>query len=161
MRKHPRSQCTAPLPCLPWTLTPNSSHSSSLIETMKNIQASQQWSKIVVKSRNYKETIDLTKLQNGMLQLFHATGDTNWDDTLLKISRSQNFCRVSKTSSPGPLSNLFITIFQTEPEDDDDVNHTNPLNRLMSLVVFPPKFTKGHLNMSFQSSDLETGLLYK
>jgi hypothetical protein len=31
----------------------------------------------------------------------------------------------------------------------------------MSLVVFPPKFTKGHLNASFQSSDLETGSLYK
>jgi hypothetical protein len=31
----------------------------------------------------------------------------------------------------------------------------------MSLVVFPPKFTKGHLNTSFQSSDLETGTIYK
>jgi hypothetical protein len=31
----------------------------------------------------------------------------------------------------------------------------------MSLVIFPPKFTKGHLNASFQSSDLETGSLYK
>jgi hypothetical protein len=31
----------------------------------------------------------------------------------------------------------------------------------MSLVVFPPKFTKGHLNASFQSLDLETGSLYK
>ncbi len=31
----------------------------------------------------------------------------------------------------------------------------------MSLVVFPPKFTKGRLNASFQSSDLETGLMYK
>ena len=31
----------------------------------------------------------------------------------------------------------------------------------MSLAVFPPKFTKGHLNASFQSSDLETGMIYK
>ncbi len=31
----------------------------------------------------------------------------------------------------------------------------------MSLVVFPSKFTKGHLNASFQSSDLETGSMYK
>jgi hypothetical protein len=31
----------------------------------------------------------------------------------------------------------------------------------MSLVVFPPKLTKGHLNTSFQSSDLETGMIYK
>ena len=29
------------------------------------------------------------------------------------------------------------------------------------MVVFTPKFTKGHLNASFQSSDLETGLMYK
>ena len=31
----------------------------------------------------------------------------------------------------------------------------------MFLVVFPPKFTKGHLNASFQSMDLKNGLLYK
>ncbi len=37
----------------------------------------------------------------------------------------------------------------------------NPLNRLMSLIVSPPKFTKGHLNASFKSLDLETGSLYK
>jgi hypothetical protein len=59
------------------------------------------------------------------------------------------------------LSNLFTTIFSTEPEDDDDENHANPLNRLMSLVISPPKFTKGHLNASFQSSDLKTGSMYK
>jgi hypothetical protein len=28
-------------------------------------------------------------------------------------------------------------------------------------LSFPPKFTKGHLNTSFQSSDLEIGSLYK
>ncbi len=31
----------------------------------------------------------------------------------------------------------------------------------MSLVVFPPKFTKGHLNASFQSSDLKAGSIYE
>jgi hypothetical protein len=31
----------------------------------------------------------------------------------------------------------------------------------MSMVVFTPKFTKGHLNASFQSSDLKTGSMYK
>jgi hypothetical protein len=31
----------------------------------------------------------------------------------------------------------------------------------MSLVVFPPKFTKGHLNASFQSSNLKAGTIYK
>jgi hypothetical protein len=37
----------------------------------------------------------------------------------------------------------------------------NPLNRLMSLFVFPQKFTKAHLNASFQSIDLETEMIYK
>jgi hypothetical protein len=36
-----------------------------------------------------------------------------------------------------------------------------PLNSLMSLVVSPPKFTKGHLNASFQSTNIETSLIYK
>ena len=59
------------------------------------------------------------------------------------------------------LTNLFTTIFATEPEDDDDKFQFNPLSRLMSLVVFPQKFTKGHLNASFQSSDLKMGSMYK
>ncbi len=59
------------------------------------------------------------------------------------------------------LTNIFATIFATEPEDDDDDFQSNPLSRLMSMVVFTPKFTKGHLNASFQSSDLKTGSMYK
>ena len=59
------------------------------------------------------------------------------------------------------LTNLFTTIFATKPEDDDDDFQSNPLSRLMLMVVFTSKFTKGHLNASFQSSDLETGSMYK
>jgi hypothetical protein len=59
------------------------------------------------------------------------------------------------------LTNLFTTIFTTEPKDDDDDFQSNPLSRLMSPVVFPPKFAKGHLNASFQNSDLKTGSMYK
>jgi hypothetical protein len=59
------------------------------------------------------------------------------------------------------LSNLFMTVFTTEPEDDDDDNPFNPLNTLMSLIIFPSKFTKGHLNASFQSADIKTSLIYK
>jgi hypothetical protein len=54
------------------------------IETMKNIQAPQHPSKIVVTSRDYKDTIDLAKLQNGRLQLIDATGDVIWDDGIVK-----------------------------------------------------------------------------
>jgi hypothetical protein len=57
------------------------------------------------------------------------------------------------------LTNLFMTSFTTEMEDDDNVL-ANPLQRLMSLVS-PLKFTKGHLNASFQSFDLEAGAIYK
>ncbi len=77
---------------------------------------------------------------------------------------SQGFLNLlarSASAQATQLSNLFTTIFSTKPEDDDDENHANPLNRLMSLVVSPPKFTKRHLNASFQSSDLETGSMYK
>jgi hypothetical protein len=52
-------------------------------------------------------------------------------------------------------------IFSTEPKDDDDDTPLNPLNRLMSLVLFPLNFTKGHLNASFQSSNLKASRIYK
>jgi hypothetical protein len=58
------------------------------------------------------------------------------------------------------LTNLFMTLFTTEMDYNDDVL-ANPLQRLMSLICFPPKFTKGHLNASFQSFDLEASAIYK
>ena len=141
---------------------------TQLIETMKNIQAPQQPTKIVVESRDHEETIDLAKLQTGMLQLMYATGDINWDDGSVQNVRvatfSQGFLNLLSRSASvqaTQLTNLFATIFATEPEDDDDDFQSNPLSRLMSMVVFTPKFTKGHLNASFQSSDLETGSMYK
>ncbi len=94
-------------------------------------------------------------------------GKINWDDSVVKNVKNGNFSQGFKnllarsiSVQATQLSNLFVTIFQTKPEDDDDVNHANPLNRLMSLVVFPPKFTKGYLNTSLQSSNLDTGSLY-
>ncbi len=141
---------------------------AQLIETMKNFQAPQQPTKIVVESRDHEETIDLAKLHNGMLQLMYATGDVNWDDSTVKNIRvltfSQGFLNLLSRSASVQVTqhtNLFTTIFATEPKDDNDDFQSNPLSRLMSLVVFPLKFTKGHLNASFQSSDLETGLMYK
>ena len=53
---------------------------AQLIETMKSIQAPQHPTKIVVESRDHEETIDLAKLQNGMMQLMYATGDVSWDN---------------------------------------------------------------------------------
>jgi hypothetical protein len=56
------------------------------------------------------------------------------------------------------LTNLVRTIFTTESENDDD---NGPLNRLMSLYVFPAKFIKGHLNAAFQIDDLELAAMHK
>jgi hypothetical protein len=88
-RRYPRSQCTAPLLRPPRIPPPE--FFAQLIETMKNIQVPQQPSKIVVESRDYEETIDLAKLQNGMLQLFYATGDINWDDGVAKNIKVATF----------------------------------------------------------------------
>jgi hypothetical protein len=57
------------------------------------------------------------------------------------------------------LTNLFRTFFSTEPDEDD--NDGSPLNKLMSLYVFPPKFANGHLNATFQSNDLDLAAIYK
>ena len=109
---------------------------------MKNIQAPLQTSKIVVESRDHKETINLAKLQTAILQLFYTTVDINWDDGVVENVKVANFSQGFKnllarsvSVQATQLSNLFITIFQTETEDDDDANHANPLNRLMSLVI--------------------------
>ena len=135
---------------------------------MKNIQAPQHPTKIVVKSRDHEETIDLAKLQNGMLQLMYVTGNINWDDGTAKniqiATFSQGFKNLLTRSAlvqATQLTNLLTTIFATEPDDNDNNFQSNPLSRLMSMVIFTPKFTKGHLNASFQSSDLKMGSMYK
>ncbi len=55
------------------------------IKTMKNLEAPQQPSKIVVKSRDHKESVNLAKLHNGMLQLMYAISKINWTMALSKI----------------------------------------------------------------------------
>jgi hypothetical protein len=122
---------------------------------MKNLQAPQQPSTIIVESRDHKESISLAKLQNGMLQLMYASSEINWDNGVTKniclATFSQgllNLLARSASVQVTQLSNLFVTIFSTEPKDEDNNTPLNPLNRLMSLVVFPPKFIKGHLNGS-------------
>jgi hypothetical protein len=121
-----------------------------------------------VESRDHEESVNLAKLQNRMLQLMYVSGKINWDNGVAKNIRlatfSQGFLNLLARSASVQatlLSNLFIRIFSTEPKDDDDNTPLNPLNRLMSFVIFLPKFTKGHLNASFQSSDLKAGMIYK
>ncbi len=59
------------------------------------------------------------------------------------------------------LAKFFTSVFSTKAADNNDDSHLNPLNRLLSLFVFTPKFTKAHLNTSFQNVDLELGTIYK
>ena len=75
---------------------PSQEFFAQLIKTIKNIQAPQQPSKIVIKSRDHEESVDLAKLQHSMLQLMYATGDINWDDGTVK-----NIC--TAISSAGQL----------------------------------------------------------
>ena len=140
---------------------------TQLIETMKKMQAPQQPQKIVVESRDHEESIDLAKLQHSMLRLMYVGGEVDWEEGTIKnlslATFAQGFNNLLDRSAAvqaAQLTNLFTTIFTTE-SDEEMETLTNPLNRLMSLVCFPPKFTKGHLNASFQSSDLETGATYK
>jgi hypothetical protein len=77
---------------------------AQLIKTMKNIQAPQHPTKIVVESRDHEETIDLAKLHNGMLQLMYATGDVSWDDGTVTNIRVATF-------SQGFLNLLFQVCF--------------------------------------------------
>ncbi len=92
----------------------------------------------------------------------YLTGDINWDNTTVKnictATFAQGFMNLLSRSAAvqaALLTNLFNTIFTTKQEDEYNDSALHPLNRLMSLVVFPPKFVKGHLNASFQSFDLE------
>jgi hypothetical protein len=55
---------------------------------------------------------------------------------------------------------LLNTIFRVQPDDDNN-KLANPLETLTSLSVFPKKFTKAHLNASFQCANLETNMMYK
>ena len=160
------------LPPLPAGLPPIGSAPpkcfAQLIQTMKSLQAPQLPPKIIVESRDHQESVDLAKLQTSMLKLMYVSGDINWDEATIKNIRLAFFLKgfknlLDRTASVQvtQLSNLFVTVFTSEPEDDDDDTAINPLNRLMSLFVFPQKFTKAHLNASFQSVDLETGTIYK
>jgi hypothetical protein len=143
---------------------------TQLIETMKImqvVQAPQKIPKIVVESHDHEESVDLAKLQISMLQLMYAGGDINWEEGTVKNVQLADFAQGFKNLlgrsavvQAAQLMNLFMTLFTTEMDNNDDVL-ANPLQRLMSLICFPLEFTKGHLNAGFQSFDLEAGAIYK
>ncbi len=98
----------------------------------------------------------------------YATGDVNRDEATVKnictttfAQGFMNFLGRSAAFQAALLTNLFNLIFMTKQEDEYNDSALQQLNKLMSLVVFLPKFVKGHLKVSFQSSDLESGTIYK
>jgi hypothetical protein len=103
-----------------------------------------------------------------MLRLMYVSREIDWDEGTVKNIQLATFAQGFKnlldrlaTVQATQLANLFTSVFSTEADDDDDDSHLNPLNRLLSLFVFTPKFTKAHLNASFQNVDLELGAIYK
>jgi hypothetical protein len=124
--------------------------------------------KIVIKSCKHDESVDLAKLQMSMLKLIYACGNIVWEKGTVKNIQLATFAQGFKNLpnrltmvQTTQLANLFTTVFTTEPNNYNDDTHLNPLNRLMILSVFPPKITKAHLNVSFQSVDLEVSSIYK
>ncbi len=77
--------------------------------------------------------------------MYATTKTIDWDDGTIKsvslttfTQEYQNLLEHSISVQVMQLANLFRTIF-TEPNKDN--NNGSPLNRLMSVCVFPPKFT--------------------
>jgi hypothetical protein len=137
---------------------------------MRNLQqaAPLHQQKNVIKSCKHEESIDLANLQTSLLKLMYACNNIDWEEGTVKNIHLATFAQGFKNLlgrsamvQTTQLANLFTTVFTTEPDDDGDEMHLNLLNRLMSLSVFPQKFTKVHLNTSFQSVDLEVGSIYK
>jgi hypothetical protein len=124
--------------------------------------------KIVIQSRQHKESINLAKLQMSMLKLMYSFGNINWEDRTVKnihlATFAQGFKNLLDRSAmvqTTQQANLFTTVFTTKSDDDDNETHLNPLNRLMGLSIFPQINTKAHLNASFQIVDLEVSLIFK
>jgi hypothetical protein len=143
---------------------PSQEFFEQLIVTMKNIQAPQQPSKIVVESRDHKESVDLAKLQNGMLQLMYATGDVNWDNGTVKNICTAIFTQgfmtlLSRLAAvqAALLTNLFNTIFTSKQEVDYDDSALHPLNRLMSLGVGAPLVGELLLELLARGSNPSSG----
>ena len=169
----PVQATTAPIQGATTTFNPTAANSSAefysqLLETLKTInQTAPAQQKIVVESREHEESVDLAKLQTSMLKLFYVNCDIDWDEGTVKNVTLATFSKGFKdllgrtaTVQEAQFANLLNTIFKTQPDDDDD-ELANPLERLMSLSVFPKKFNKAHLNASFQCADLESNMMYK
>jgi hypothetical protein len=134
---------------------------------MKYLSAApQHQQKIVIESREHKESVNLAKLQISMVKLMYASGKIDWDKCTVKNitlgTLAQGFKNILDrlaTVQATQLVNLFTSVLSTEADNNDDDSNLNPLNRLLSLFIFTPKFTKAHLNASIQNVNLELGAI--
>jgi hypothetical protein len=139
-----------------------------MVKTMQKMQHAplQGQTRIVVKSHDQEETINVAKLQNSMVRLMYTTTKTvNWDKgTIMSVSLAtftqeyQNLLGRSISVQVTQLSNLFRNIF---PLNQTKLTTMAPPSTGLCFYVFPPKFTKGHLNDMFQSNNLELAAIYK
>ncbi len=102
-----------------------------------------------------------------MLKLFYVNGVIDWDEGTFKDIHLATFAKgflnlldQTATVQETQFANYLNTIFRAQPDDDDN-KLANLLERLTSLSVFPKKFTKAHLNASFQCANLEGNMMYK
>ena len=102
-----------------------------------------------------------------MLKIFYVNDIISWEDGTVKdinlTTFAKGFCDLlgqTATVQEAQFTNLLNTIFRAQPEDDDN-ELANPLKRLMSISVFPKKFTEAHFKASFQCADLEANMMYK
>jgi hypothetical protein len=101
-----------------------------------------------------------------MLKLFYVNDVINWDEGTVKDIHLTTFAKVflnllnrTATVQEIQFANLLNTIFKVQPDNDNN-KLANPLERLMSLSIFPKNFTKAHLNMNFQCINLEANMMY-
>jgi hypothetical protein len=86
MATAPSTSILAAIAAIPATVIPPKEFFTQLINTMKNLQAPQQPTKIVIESRDHTEIINLAKLQTSMLQIMYAHGKMIGMMDPLKIS---------------------------------------------------------------------------
>jgi hypothetical protein len=96
-----------------------------------------------------------------------VNGVINWDEETVKDIHLAtltmgflNLLNQTATVQETQFANLLNTIFRAQPDVDNN-KLADPLERLMSLSIFPKKFTKTHLNVSFQCTNLEANMMYK
>jgi hypothetical protein len=104
-----------------------------LIATMKKFATPQYQQKIIAKSREHEESVNLEKLQTSTLRLMYASGEIDWDEGTVKNIQLATFAQGFKnlldrsaTVQATQLANLFTSVFSTEADNNDDDSHLTP-----------------------------------